>query len=275
MPHPKYPTVSITGMRCTLACDYCKRLVLRMMAQINSPAALYSFCSRLKARGGLGCLLSGGFNKRGKLPFEPYLDVISCIKKEFNLIFSIHPGFLGRDEATQLREAGIDIAEFYVIVSDSVLRNIMHLKLSKNDVIKALDMIYTYGPPYVAPHVMVGANYGRVSWEYEAINILRDYDPYVVIFLILVPIVGTPMADVQPPPVGEVLKLFSEARKKLPDAELALGCMRMRGTYTEALETELLHKELVNRLATPSVPLSLPNIGACCSLPDHMIQMYG
>lgn len=274
-PHPKYPTVSITGTNCQLACDYCRRLVLRTMVQIRTSEALQSFCSRLKARGGLGCLLSGGFDKQGKLPFTPYLDALGRVKKELGLILSIHPGFVNQDEATQLREAGIDIAEFYVVTSDGVLGDVMHLKLSKHDARKSLDAIYTHGPPHVAPHITVGADHGKVSWEYEAIEVLRDYDPYVVIFLVLVPMEGTPMANVQAPPIDEVLDLFAKARKRLPDAELALGCMRVRGSYTESLEAKLLQRELVDRLTIPYTRLNQPSIEACCSLPDSIMQKCG
>jgi len=270
VPHPKYPTVSITGSKCELKCDYCRGLVLRTMVQIESPERFLSFCKRLKERGGIGCLISGGFNKEGRLPFEPYIEAIRCAKRDLGLTFSIHPGILDKDSATQLKDSGIDITEFYVVLGDSVLRNVMHTKLSKDDVLKALDTIYTYGPRYVSPHITVGSDYGKISWEYEAIDVLRDYDPYVLIFLILVPIEGTPMAHVKPPSINDLVNLFATARKKLENTELVLGCMRVRGKYTQTLESELIQKGLVDRVAVPYTSIPGPIIEACCSLPDSM-----
>lgn len=270
VPHPKYPTVSITGSWCGLGCDYCRRLVLRAMVQVENPSRFQSFCKRLKERGGIGCLISGGFTKEGKLPFEPYLDAIRWAKRELGLTLSIHPGILDKDGATQLRDSGIDVAEFYVVLSENVLKSVMHTKLSRNDVMKALDTIYAHGPRYISPHITVGSDYGKVSWEYEAIDALRDYDPYVLIFLVLVPMEGTPMARVEPPPISDLLNLFAAARKKLENTELALGCMRVRGKYTQTLESELIRRGLVDRITIPYVPVPGPTIEACCSLPDSI-----
>lgn len=274
IPHPKYPTVSITGSRCALKCDYCRGLVLRTMVQIDSPDRFLSFCKKLKERGGIGCLLSGGFNKEGKLPFEPYIEAIKYAKNELGLTLSIHPGILNRDEVIQLRDSEIDIAEFYLILSDNVLKNVMHTKLSKSDVLKALDIIYTYGPRYVSPHITVGSDYGKISWEYDAVDALKDYDPYVLIFLILVPIEGTPMAHVKPPSINDLLNLFATARKKLENTELVLGCMRVRGKYTQTLESELIHNGLVDRIAIPYTQTSEQIINACCSFPDELALMF-
>ncbi len=270
IPHPKYPTVSITGSNCELKCDYCRALVLRTMVQIENPDRFLSFCKRLKERGGIGCLLSGGFNKEGKLPFEPYIEAIRYAKKELGLTLSIHPGILDKDDTAKLKDSGIDIAEFYVVLSESVLRKVMHTKLCKDDVLKALDTIYTHGPRYISPHITVGSDYGKISWEYEAIDVLRDYDPYVLIFLILVPIEGTPMAHVKPPPISDLIDLFSTARKKLENTELVLGCMRVRGRYTQTLENELIYRGLVDRIAVPYTSIPEPIIETCCSLPDSI-----
>ncbi|MCS7135545.1 MAG: radical SAM protein [Nitrososphaerota archaeon] len=274
VPHPKYPTVSITGSRCELKCDYCRGLVLRTMVQIESPDRLLLFCKRLKERGSIGCLISGGFNREGKLPFEPYIEAIRCVKRELDLTLSIHPGVVDKDDAIQLRDSGIDIIEFYLALSNSVLRNVMHTKLSKEDVLRALDIIYTYGPRYVSPHITVGSDYGKISWEYEAINALRDYDPYVLIFLILVPIEGTPMAHTRPPPINDLVSLFATAKKKLENTELVLGCMRVRGKYSQALESELIGKGLVDRIAVPYTSISEQVIEACCSLPNSIASKY-
>lgn len=274
VPHPKYPTVSITGSKCDLKCDYCRGLVLKTMVQIESPEKLLPFCKRLKERGGIGCLLSGGFNKEGKLPFEPYIEVIRCVKRELDLMLSMHPGILNKDETVQLRDSGIDIAEFYVVLSENVLRNVMHTKLSKDDVLRALDIIYTYGPCYVSPHITVGSDYGKISWEYDAIDVLKDYDPYVLIFLILVPMGGTPMAHVKPPSISDLLSLFATARKKLENTELTLGCMRVRGKYTQTLESELMRRGLVDRIAVPYTSIPEPTINTCCSLPDSIALKY-
>ena len=43
------------------------------------------------------------------------------------------------------------------------------------------------------------------------------------------PLTGTPMARVEPPPLGEIGAFFREARRALPGTPVMLGCARPLG----------------------------------------------
>lgn len=78
------------------------------------------------------------------------------------------------------------------------------------------------------------------------------------------------MAHVKPPSISDLVNLFATARKKLENTELALGCMRVRGSYTQTLENELMRRGLVDRITVPYTSIPGPTIEACCSLPNSM-----
>ncbi|RLE52710.1 MAG: radical SAM protein [Candidatus Methanomethylicota archaeon] len=268
-PLPKFPSISITGAWCALNCKYCQGKVLNEMIHVNTPTQLYALCKRLKERHGIvGCLISGGFTKKGKLPIKAYLPTIKEIKKKLDLIVSVHVGVADKNYAEDLRSAGVDIVDLNLL-DPQTMTEVMNLKSSWKTVEETLKALQNYGPPFIAPHILIGAYYGEIRSEYELISMLKSYNPYIVVMLILLKVKGTPFELVKPPEVDNAIKVFEYARKIIPKADIALGCMRPRGEYGEELELKLLSKNLLDRIVIPSTfkPKYLP---FCCSLPKEL-----
>lgn len=268
-PLPLFPSISITGKWCALKCKYCEGKFLREMHPALSPKKLYELCRSLKKRHDIvGCLISGGFMKNGMLPIKPYLSVIREMKRELDLIVGVHACLANREYAEQLRDAKIDLIDLNIL-DPSTMSDVMNLNSTWKDIKKTLDSLYEYGPPYVAPHILIGAYYGEIKGEYELLSLIKDYDPYAIIMLILVQAKGTVFQSIAPPSISNVVPIFNYARQTIPGAEIALGCMRPRGFYSEKLESELLEQGLLDRIVIPSTfkPQHLP---FCCSLPNDL-----
>lgn len=271
-PLPLFPSISITGGWCGLKCKYCEGIFLRDMYPALSPKKLYELCRHLKKKYGIvGCLISGGFTWNGRLPIRPYLSIIREIKRDFDLIIGVHVGLADREYAEQLNEAKIDLVDLNIL-DPPTMNEIMNLNSNWKEVEETLDALYEYGPPYIAPHILIGAYWGKVKGEHELLSLIKAYNPYVIVMLILMGAKGTSFQNIKPPPIDNVISIFNSARQEIPDAEIALGCMRPRGEYSEKLEMKLLSRNLIDRIVIPSSfkTLYLP---FCCSLPNSIEEL--
>lgn len=275
IPGKIFPSVSITGTRCWLQCRYCMARYLGQMEHIDTPERLYWYARQISKMGGHGILISGGYTLDGKLPFKPFLPSIKRIKKELGLIISIHTGLVDREEAEQLRDAGVDIVDYELILDEMVIRHVLGLKKTPDDFIRSFEHLLNHGPSYVAPHLLVGANYGVVSWEYRAVDLLASYKPYMIVFLSLIPTRYTPMERVSPPSPGSFIELLRYAREKLPSWIISIGCMRPR-QYKVRADTIIIDKELAERIVLPRreyiIEYDLEVVNACCSVPDQLLH---
>lgn len=268
MPLPLFPAISITGEWCGLKCKYCKGELLKGMLKVNTPNELYSLCRKLKREEAIGCLISGGFNKQGILPIRPFIQAIRDIKRDLDLIISVHVGFASREYAETLRNCGADIVDLNVVSSVKVFRDVMGVDVNLETMEETIKNLKSYGPPYIAPHIMIGADYGKVYWETEAINLLKDVNPDTLIFVVFSPIHGTEMEYTSSPNTVDVVKVFQYAREKLPNIEIGLGCARPRGSYSVKLEEQLTLNRLIDRVVLPSK--SSEYLMSCCSVPKEL-----
>jgi uncharacterized radical SAM superfamily protein len=268
MPLPLFPAISITGDWCGLKCKYCEGSLLKGMLRVNTPSELYSLCRKLKENGAVGCLISGGFSKEGVLPIKPFMQAIRDVRRELGFIVSVHVGFASRGYAESLRECGVDIVDLNVISSIRVFRDVMGLDADLRVMEETIKNLRDYGPPYIAPHIMIGADYGKVYWEIEAIDLLKDINPSTLIFVIFSPIHGTKMENTPPPNIKDVVKVFQQARGKLPNIEIGLGCARPRGNYSVKLEKQLIQNRLIDRIVIPS--RASEYLMSCCSIPKEL-----
>ena len=72
-----------------------------------------------------------------------------------------------------------------------------------------------------------------------------------LILVVLMPLVGTPMADVTPPPAAEVIEFFCLARTTMPDTKINLGCGRPMGPMKRELDWGAIDAGL-NGIAYPA-----------------------
>ncbi len=224
----KYAAVSLSGSYCALGCDHCRGKLLEPMLAAATPAALVETCYKLKAAGNVGCLLSGGLREDGTVPWREFAAAIKHVKEATGLFISIHGGSVNLATALELKDAGVDQALVDVIGDDGTLKRVYHTDRGVEDITATLAAFAAAALPTV-PHVVVGLDYGKVVGEYRALEIIKDFPAEVVVIVSLMPLPGTPMADVSPPAAAEVARVIATARLEMPATPMALGCARPRG----------------------------------------------
>jgi len=245
-----FPSVSVTGSFCALKCKHCGGKVLNTMFPALTPERLVEVCTEIKARGGLGCLISGGCLPNGSVPLERFVDAIAEVKKTLGLTVVVHTGVIDAELARRLAVAGVDAALIDVIGSDETIREVYQLDVSVADYDRSLRALHESGVPLV-PHVLVGLHYGRLKGEFEALQMIARYLPSAVIVIALMPIHGTLMETVTPPKPADIARVLVAARMMLPKTPLVLGCMRPKGKHKT--ETDVLAvKAGVNAIAFPA-----------------------
>lgn len=270
--HDKFPSISITGNKCSLNCPHCSGKLLSLMKDSASPRELVNICKELKDNGGVGCLISGGCTPEGKVPLRRYSDALKKVKN-MGLKVVVHTGLVDEEDVEMLREARIESVSIDVVGSNSTLRDIYHLNLNVSDIDESLKLLVNAGLK-ITPHVLIGLHYGEILGEKKAIELAASHEPDALILIVMTPIRGTPMEKVKPPSPLQVSKLIAYARSKLKETPIVLGCMRPSGRYREQIDT-LAVNEGVNGIAFPSkaVLSYIKRLGVktrympyCCSL---------
>ena len=100
-PGKKFPSISITGIECSLECAHCNRHYLEGMKPAESPDKLRNLLLDLWKDGANGALISGGSDQNGGVPFKPFLQAIRDVKDQTDLIINLHTGLVSLGEAIQ------------------------------------------------------------------------------------------------------------------------------------------------------------------------------
>lgn len=273
----KYAAISLSGKACELQCDHCQGKLLESMIFALTPQDLIKECKKIKERGDQGCLITAGLQKDGTIPWETFIPSLRTIKKTTNLFVSIHSGMVDIKTAIKLKKAGVDQVLIDVIGDDETLKKIYHVNFGVEKIITSLEALKKARIPIV-PHIVVGLNYGRICGEFKAIQIISKYMPDSVVIVSLMPLPGTPMENISPPPAEKIAEIIATTRMVLPQTPIALGCARERGN----LDIERLAIECgVNRIVLPSQEamkkameynLEISFKETCCSVADDSIQ---
>lgn len=268
----RYSAVSITGSRCELLCEHCKAKLLEPMVHATTPEKLIESCIDLEKKGDIGCLVTGGFSKDGTLPWDDFLEAIKEVKERTNLHISVHAGIIEPELAIRMKDAGIDQALLDVVADTETMKEVFHLDFGAEKIIETMRALKDAGIPII-PHIVVGLNYGRITGEYEAIQILKEHKPEAIVIVSLMPLGGTPMRDIIPPSQEDIARIIATARLEMPDISISLGCARDRRNQ----EIDMLALECgVNRMAIPSdevikraehYGLTIEWQATCCSVP--------
>lgn len=277
IPGSKFAAVSITGSTCWLNCKYCMGRYLKGMEHTPTPHHLKAFAKKFYKQGGRGILISGGFTREGKLPLTPFLQTIREIKKEYDFVISVHPGLVNKDDAENLRLAGVDIVDFDLTLSTYAIKRLKNLKdRDPTDFVSSLKYLYERGPPYIAPHILIGLPAVGAELTLEEIEFLKDFDPYVTVFLVFIPTEGTALSRAKTPNIYHVADILQKARHLLR-GELGLGCMRPV-SYKNSLDIIAIEKNLVERIAVPHLSTitkyELRKYDACCSVPRELLDRF-
>lgn len=275
IPGKRYYAISITGKYCMLNCRYCGRHYLEGMINASTPAQLYHVSKNLYLQGARGILLSGGFNREGFLPIAPFLEIIKTIKDDFKMIISVHSGLVNKELASRMRESGVDVVDYQLIVDPIVVNEIQGLDKSPEDYIIGLEYLKKYGPPHIVPHIPLGLRYGSIFKEWEAVEILKDHDIPLVVFLVFTPTKYTSMETLKPPDEKILLDFFNYAQNLRK--EIGLGCMRppsLKRNFDEIL----IKDGLISRIAVPSknvmTKYDMKTFNACCSIPKEYFTIF-
>jgi uncharacterized radical SAM superfamily protein len=245
-----FPTISVTGNSCALKCKHCGGIVLNTMYPAITSDELLELCTRLKQRGALGCLISGGCLPDGSIPLEKFIDVIGRVKRELGLTVFVHTGIIDSETAKALKKAGIDAALIDIIGSDNTIQEIYNMNITVKDFASSLEALDEAGIPFV-PHVIVGLHHGKLRGEARVLEMISEYKPSALVIIAFMPIRGTAMQDTKPPRPLDIGRVAASARMMFPKIPLVLGCMRPKGKHRA--ETDILAlKAGVDAIAFPS-----------------------
>ena len=242
----RYPAVSITGDKCQLQCEHCRGRLLAPMIKADQPESFVETGLELARKGAEGLLLTGGSDYNGRLPWEPFLPAIQEISKKTGVYLSAHTGFPDADSCRRLKGAGVRQGLLDVMGDDQTATTVYHLEGLK-PVLRGLEAIKESGLELV-PHVVAGLQYGKISAEKKALEIIRSFSPDALVIVVLTPLKGTPMADVSYPNPVEVGRLIALARIMMPHVPISLGCERPRNRDGWLME-KLAIRAGANRMA--------------------------
>ncbi len=236
------------------------------MKPTPTPESLREYAREVRRNGGKGMLISGGLNSRGKLPFDRFLGAIREVK-DMGFFISVHTGLVNRDDAANLKEAGVDMADFELYLNDDVIRKVKGLEADRTSYLESLDYLLEEDI-MVAPHVTLGIPGDDVEWLDDLKFVVREKGLDRVVVLIFIPTPGTPFWGSPLPDVEELNSQISEISKFV---KVSLGCMRPP-RIKKLLDKEVLDK--VDRIANPHSSLNLRIVDACCSIPDNILKDF-
>lgn len=225
----RFVSVSLTGTECALACEHCKTHVLEGMTALPKfDGTLFDLCCELVTRGARGILVSGGCDKHGRVPLLRHLPDLARVRRELGFTIRVHPGLPDEETVAGLAEADIDGAMVDIIGDDATIREVYHLDTTVAEYEAVLQRLERYQVPAV-PHIILGLHFGQMRGEQTALKMIARHAHKFLVLVILMPLTGTPMAGVIPPPVAEIAEFFSLARQTLPATPVMLGCARPLG----------------------------------------------
>ncbi len=266
-PIPRFPPISISGIRCTLKCKHCSGLYLKGMQSADTPEKLIRACQELDKNNAVGTLVSGGSDNNGRmLNLTRMLGALRKVKKETDLIINIHPGLITKEIA---RELAVDFASLE-IPSDTVIRKVFNLDVRRQEYVETYHNLSDAGIT-VVPHICL--------YTGEESELLKDITGLsVIVVIVFTPTRNTPMSAEKSPDVKDIGRVINNIHQMFPDTEISLGCMRPRGVMVrEEIEIEAL-KAGVSRMEMPSrntiryamnSGYEIKKFDACCALPER------
>jgi uncharacterized radical SAM superfamily protein len=226
-----FPAFSITAAACGLNCDHCQKKILEPMIPATRPDILDQKVRRLIATEGLnGFLLSGGSNKKNEINYGRYLPVVEKLKQDYpDLKVAIHSALLDEKRAKAMEAAGVDTVMMDVIGAQETINEVYNLDRSVDDFEETLAALCTTSME-VTPHIVVGLHYGHILGEANALDMVRRYPVTALVLVVIMPFYAKPGTFITPA-TSDVGRIFGEARARLPEQQVLLGCARPPGMH--------------------------------------------
>lgn len=226
-----FPAFSITAGGCALMCDHCEARILEPMIPAVKPADLDRKVRQLIETEDLqGFLLSGGSNKRNEIRYSRFYPVVEQLKRDFpHLRIAIHTALTDEAGAKEMEAAGVDVAMLDIIGAEETIREVYHLDRPVEDFEATLAALCATSMQ-ISPHIVIGLHYGRILGEENALDILARHDTKALVLVVIMPFYARP-GTFTTPDTAEVGRIFLEARRRLPDRQVLLGCARPPGMH--------------------------------------------
>jgi hypothetical protein len=232
-----FPAFSITGGACALNCDHCQKKILEPMIPATSPDMLEQKVRDLILLQDLqGFLLSGGSNKRNEIKYEKYFPVVEKLKGEFpHLKVAIHTALTTSEQARSMESAGVDTAMMDVIGAQETINEVYKLDRSVDDFEATLEALCNTSME-ISPHIVVGLHYGKILGEATALDIVSRHNINALVLVVIMPFYSKPGTFITPE-TNDVGRIFLEARTRLGDKQVLLGCARPAGMHKRVTDT--------------------------------------
>jgi lipoyl synthase len=267
----EFASISVTGTACALSCE---TNVLHGMADLRRhDGSLFDLCADLASKGARGVLISGGSDKRGRVPLLPHVNEMQRVRKELGLAIRVHTGLPDEETCAALGDVDIDGAMIDVIGHRDTMRDVYHLDSDPEDYENSLAWLERHNVPTI-PHIILGLHFGKMLGEEKALEMIVRHHPKILVLVVLMPLTGTPMMGVAPPPLEEIGAFFELARRALPSTPVMLGCARPMGNFKVEIDRLAVNAGL-NGIAYPAngiveyarqAGLRPQFINACCGV---------
>jgi uncharacterized radical SAM superfamily protein len=226
-----FPAFSITAGACALDCDHCQAKILEPMIPATKPEILDQKVRDLVMLQNLqGFLLSGGSNRKNEIRYERFYPVIEKLKRDFpHLRIAIHTALTDEKGAKRMESAGVDTAMMDVIGAAETIRDVYHLDRPVEDFEATLAAL-TATSMEITPHIVIGLHYGEIRGEANALDMVARHPVNALVLVVVMPFYAR-AGTFKTPQTEDVGRIFLEARRRLADKQVLLGCARPPGMH--------------------------------------------
>ena len=226
-----FPAFSITAGACALDCDHCQAKILEPMIPATKPDMLdRKVRALIRLQNLQGFLLSGGSNRRNEINYQRFYPVIEGLKRDFpHLKVAIHTALTDETGARRMEAAGVDTAMMDVIGAQETINKVYHLDRPVEDFEKTLAAL-TATDMEISPHIVIGLHYGEILGEATALDMVARYPVNALVLVVIMPFYARP-GTFRTPETADIGRIFLEARHRLGDRQVLLGCARPPGMH--------------------------------------------
>jgi len=227
---PSFPSVSISGTACALACKHCEARYLEYMIPATTPDTLVMLGDKFAREKKPGLLISGGCDKIGRmLNLGKFLPAIKRLH-DLGLIIKLHTGLVDEELAKGIADAGVDIASMEFVGDAGTVSEIFGISATPDDYAETFLMLQAAGIPFIAPHIAVCLHRGALRGEKRALSMLEKVvEPSTIAIIAFRPTKGTAMERDPAPKAEDIGEVVAHARALFPDINIVLGALRPRG----------------------------------------------
>jgi uncharacterized radical SAM superfamily protein len=158
------------------------------------------------------------------------MPIVEGLKRDFpELKIAVHTALLDERRAKEMESAGVDNVMMDVIGAQETIEQVYKLHRPVDDFEETLAALCTTSMQ-VTPHIVIGLHYGQIVGEEYALDMVSRYDVNALVLVVIMPFYAKPGTFVTPE-TSDVGRIFLEARERIPDQQVLLGCARPPGMH--------------------------------------------